>query len=126
MVNNAGLSLGLSDLVEGDIEDWETMIDTNDIKISEIMPGMVNTEFSTVRFHGDKTKANNVYAGVEPLLAEDIADLIVYTANLPAHVNLAETLILPTARASPTKIRSFKKRWVFFSMSISIIGCTVL
>ena len=68
------------------------------------MPGMVNTEFSTIRFHGDKTKADNVYAGVEPLVAEDIADLIVYMANLPAHVNLAETLIVPTAQAGATKV----------------------
>lgn len=81
----------------------EECIEKN-IKVSEIMPGMVNTEFSTVRFHGDKSRADNVYKGVEPLVAEDIADLILYVANLPAHVNLAESLIYPTAQSGPTKV----------------------
>ena len=73
------------------------------IRVCEIMPGMVNTEFSQVRFHGDKERADSVYNNVEPLLASDIADLIIYTANLPSHVNLAETVILPTAQANAHK-----------------------
>ena len=165
LINNAGLALGFEHAVDGDITDWETMIDTNilgllyvtksvlpnmnkncrghiinigsvagidhyangsvycatkaavhafsralreeciekNIKVSEIMPGMTNTEFSQVRFHGDKERANNVYKGYEPLLASDIADLILYTANLPSHVNLAETVIMPTVQANAHK-----------------------
>ena len=80
----------------------EECIEKN-IRISEIMPGMVNTEFSQVRFHGNIARANSVYDGFEPLIAEDIADLVIYTSNLPAHVNLAETLILPTAQANAHK-----------------------
>ncbi len=74
------------------------------IKVSEIMPGAVNTEFSTVRFQNDKTRADTVYAGMQPLIAEDVADLIAYCANLPEHVNLAETLILPTCQSDNGKI----------------------
>ena len=75
------------------------------IKISEVLPGLVNTEFSTVRFHGDKTRADSVYDKIEPLTAEDIADLVIYVANLPAHVNLAESLIMPSCQASPTLVK---------------------
>ena len=74
------------------------------IKVSEIMPGAVDTEFSTVRFHNDKARADMVYAGMQPLVAEDVADLITYCANLPAHVNLAETMILPTSQSDNGKI----------------------
>ena len=74
------------------------------IKVSEIMPGLVNTEFSTVRFHNNKEKADNVYVGIQPLLAEDVADLIAYCANLPTHVNLAETLILPSSQSDNGKV----------------------
>lgn len=80
----------------------EECIEKN-IKVSEILPGMVNTEFSKVRFHGDSNKADEVYKGVEPLVADDLADLIVYTANLPSHVNLSETVIMPTCQANAHK-----------------------
>ncbi len=80
----------------------EECIEKN-IKVSEVMPGMVNTEFSTVRFKGDKERADNVYAGINPLTADDIADLVIYIANLPPHVNLAQSLIFPTAQAG-TKV----------------------
>lgn len=161
LLNNAGLALELSPVMENNPDDWDTMLDTNvkglflmskavlatmyqkqsghiinlgsvagihhyangaaycatkaavhafsnalreeciekNIKISEVMPGMVNTEFSTVRFKGDNQRANNVYTGMTPLTAEDVADLIIYTANLPAHVNLAQSLIYPIAQA---------------------------
>ncbi|MHC2991244.1 malonic semialdehyde reductase [Pontibacter sp. HJ8] len=72
------------------------------IKVSEINPGLVETEFSEVRFKGDKERASCVYQGYEPLRAEDIADLIVFMVTRPAHVNLAEVLILPAAQASAT------------------------
>jgi len=162
LVNNAGLSAGLSPIHEGDLDDWERMIDTNikgllyisrkitpfmvankkghivnigsiagrnvytngnvycatkfavdaltqgmradllpyGIKVSQIAPGAVETEFSIVRFHGDVNKANEVYKGFEPLIAEDIADAIAYVISRPPHVNINDMLIMPTAQAS--------------------------
>ncbi|MFT4835076.1 MAG: 3-hydroxy acid dehydrogenase/malonic semialdehyde reductase [Marinoscillum sp.] len=70
------------------------------IKVSEIKPGLVNTEFSEVRFKGDKAKADQVYVGFEPLLAQDVAETIAFILSRPAHVNIADLLILPTAQAS--------------------------
>jgi 3-hydroxy acid dehydrogenase / malonic semialdehyde reductase len=72
------------------------------IKVSEVNPGAVNTEFSEIRFKGDKERAEAVYQGFQPLVAEDIADLILFMVTRPAHVNLADVLILPTAQASAT------------------------
>jgi 3-hydroxy acid dehydrogenase/malonic semialdehyde reductase len=162
LVNNAGLSAGLSPIHEGDLDDWERMIDTNikgllyisrkiipfmvankkghivnigsiagrnvyangnvycatkyaveaitqgmradllpfGIKVSQIAPGAVETEFSIVRFHGDINKANEVYKGFEPLIADDIADAIEYVISRPPHVNINDMLIMPTAQAS--------------------------
>jgi NADP-dependent 3-hydroxy acid dehydrogenase YdfG len=74
------------------------------IKVSEVNPGAVETEFSEVRFKGDTERAASVYQGFEPLKAEDIADLLVFMVTRPKHVNLAEVLILPTAQASATII----------------------
>lgn len=71
------------------------------IRISNIQPGMVETEFSVVRFRGDTAAASKVYEGLDPLSAQDIAEEIVWTANRPAHVNIAETLIFPVNQASP-------------------------
>ncbi len=70
------------------------------IKVSSIAPGAVNTEFSKVRFKGDQKRANQVYAGFKPLLAEDIAEVIRYMIEAPAHVNIADITIMPTAQAS--------------------------
>lgn len=78
------------------------------IRVSSIDPGMVNTEFSEVRFHGDKSKAENVYAGITPLAAEDIADAVLYCASKPPHVNISEIVILPTDQASATLIHRRK------------------
>lgn len=77
-------------------------IDLNgtNIKVGQVQPGAVNTEFSTIRFHGDKERADKVYEGFEELTAKDIADAIVFMAEAPAHVNIADLLILPTAQAS--------------------------
>ncbi len=72
------------------------------IKVSEINPGAVDTEFSKVRFKGDMQKANNVYEGFEPLRASDVANLIWFIISQPKHVNIAESLILPTAQANAT------------------------
>ena len=71
------------------------------IRVSDIAPGAVNTEFSTVRFHGDKSKADQVYEGFTPLYADDIADTIVYCTTRPKHVNIEHLVIYPTNQASP-------------------------
>lgn len=73
------------------------------IKVSAVCPGAVDTEFSEVRFDGDKEKAEKVYVGYEPLKAEDIADAIYFMTSRPAHVNINDLLIMPTAQASATQ-----------------------
>ncbi len=160
LINNAGLASGLSSIDEGDIDDWDAMIDTNikgllyvtrnviplmknndsghiinigsiagkevyangnvycatkhavdalnkamrlelskfPIKVTAIHPGAVETEFSVVRFHGDKERAAKVYEGFENLVADDIADAIWYAISRPAHVNINELTIMPTAQ----------------------------
>ncbi len=70
------------------------------VRVTNIAPGMVETEFSVVRFHGDKEKADNVYKGLTPLYAEDIADSAFYAANLPQHVNMQYMLIMPNDQAN--------------------------
>ena len=79
------------------------LVDTP-IRVSEISPGLVETEFSIVRFHGDKEKADNVYKGLEPLHPEDIAELVYFTATRPAHVQINEIIVTPTAQATATII----------------------
>jgi len=74
------------------------------IKVSNVAPGAVNTDFSSIRFKGDQQKVQAVYEGYEPLLAEDVADLIRYIVTAPAHVNIADVTILPKAQASATQI----------------------
>ncbi|MET4143063.1 SDR family oxidoreductase [Pedobacter sp. UYP1] len=74
------------------------------IKVTAINPGMVETEFSVVRFKGDEDKAKKVYEGLEPLLAQDIADAIWFAVSRPAHVNINDMLIMPTAQASATVV----------------------
>ncbi len=72
----------------------------HNIKVSSISPGMVETEFSIVRYHGDKQKADNVYKGLTPLYAEDVADAIEFMITRPAHVNVNDMLLMPTRQAS--------------------------
>ena len=69
------------------------------IKVTEIRPGMVETEFSEVRFHGDKERADRVYDGVEPLTGDDIAEAIAWAAQLPAHMNVNEMVLMPSQQA---------------------------
>ena len=71
------------------------------IRVSNIAPGAVKTEFSNVRFKGDDRKADEVYKGFDELSPKDIADLIVYILNAPAHVNIQHALIMPTAQRNP-------------------------
>lgn len=162
LVNNAGLAVGLNKIQDGEIDDWERMIDTNvkgllyisravvpllverkkghvinigsvagkevypngnvycatkhavdaltkamridmvdhNIKVTQIAPGAIETEFSIVRFKGDESKAKSVYNGYEPLLPDDVADVVYYTTTLPDHVNINDLVLMPTAQAS--------------------------
>jgi hypothetical protein len=162
LINNAGLAVGLNHVDDGDIDDWDRMIDTNvkgllyvtraiapgmvkrgsghiinvasiagkevyengavycaskhavdalsrgmridmlshGIKVTNIAPGLTETEFSLVRFKGDAGKAKVPYTGVEPLTGTDIAAVIYFAATQPAHVNLNDIVITPTAQAS--------------------------
>jgi len=160
LLNNAGLAAGLDKLHEGDLDNWDRMLDTNvkgllhmsrafipgmvernsghvvnigsiagyqaypggnvynaskfavralteamsldllgtRVRVSSVNPGLVETEFSEVRFDGDTARARQVYEGYMPLRPEDIADAVSYIVNAPEHVNVRELMILPTAQ----------------------------
>lgn len=166
LVNNAGNAHGLDSIQEGNLDDWDAMMDINvkgllyvskavipqmtlrqsghiinigssagkevypkgnvycgskhavlaitegmridlnpfGIKVTAINPGLVETEFSQVRFKGDNI-ANSVYKGYKALQAEDIAEIIYFAVSRPAHVNLADVLIFPTAQANSTTVK---------------------
>lgn len=166
LINNAGLALGLDTVYEANINDWETMIDTNikglvtmtrlispqmkernsghiinvgsiaghesypngsvycaskhavkafteatkkdlhgtNVRVSMVSPGLVETEFSEVRFKGDKQQAAEVYEDLTPLVADDIAEIIHFVANRPPHVNIIDTIILPVSQSSSTMV----------------------
>ncbi len=166
LVNNAGNAHGLSPIQDGDVADWDAMIDGNvqgllyvskavisgmvergrghivnlssvagkqtyangavycaskkaveaisegmrldltqhGIKVTNIAPGAVETEFSLVRFKGDESRAAKVYEGFDPLLAEDIANAVVYAVNAPARVTIADLTIYASAQSAPTII----------------------
>ena len=74
------------------------------IRVTNLKPGLVETNFSNIRFHGDNDRAANVYKGIKPLTGDDIADVAVYAANAPEHVQIAEVLILATHQASGSVI----------------------
>jgi 3-hydroxy acid dehydrogenase / malonic semialdehyde reductase len=162
LINNAGLAVGMHHINEGEVDDWERMIDTNikgllyvtrevspgmverksghiinissiagrevyekgnvycaskhavtalsksmrvdlgkhKIKVTNIAPGAADTEFSLVRFKGDKDKAKSVYKGFTPLFAGDIAETILFVLTRPAHVNIDDLLITATAQSA--------------------------
>jgi len=77
---------------------------SHNIKVTAINPGMVETEFSVVRFDGDEDRAKKVYMGMEPLKPEDIAETIFWVAARPAHVNINDIIIMPTVQASATNV----------------------
>lgn len=166
LVNNAGLAIGMEAEYEGDLDEWETVIDTNikglltmtrlvvpgmvkrnhghiinvgsvagdaayaggnvycaskaavkaltdglridvadtAIRVTNLKPGLVETNFSNVRFRGDKERAKKLYTGIKPLTGDDIADVAVYAANAPDHVQIAEVLILATHQANGSVI----------------------
>lgn len=72
----------------------------HNIRVSTVDPGMVETEFSDVRFYGDTEKAKNVYKGLEPLTGDDIAETVVFCASRPKHVNINEIIVMPSAQAT--------------------------
>jgi hypothetical protein len=74
------------------------------VRVTNLKPGLVETNFSNIRFHGDTGRAANVYKGIHPLTGDDIADVAVYAANAPKHVQIAEVLILATHQASGSVI----------------------
>ena len=74
------------------------------VRVTNLKPGLVETNFSNIRFHGDSDRAANVYKGIKPLTGDDIADVAVYAANAPEHVQIAEVLILATHQASGSVI----------------------
>ena len=74
------------------------------VRVTNLKPGLVETNFSNIRFHGDTNRAANVYKGIKPLTGDDIADVAVYAANAPEHVQIAEVLILATHQASGSVI----------------------
>ena len=79
------------------------------VRVTNLKPGLVETHFSNVRFHGDDEKADNVYKGIKPLTGEDIADVALYAASAPAHVQIAEVLVLATHQANGSVIHRRKE-----------------
>lgn len=74
------------------------------VRVSSVDPGMVETEFSDVRFHGDQARAQKVYQGLTPLTPKDVADVVCFCATRPAHVNINEVVLMPTDQASATMV----------------------
>lgn len=74
------------------------------VRVTTVKPGLVETNFSVVRFHGDKRRADDVYKGIRPLTGDDIADVALYAANAPQHVQIAEVLVLATHQANGSTI----------------------
>ena len=78
------------------------------MRVGAVNPGLVETEFSEVRFKGDSPRASSVYQGYHPLTPEDIAEIISFVVSRPAHVNIADLVVMPTDQASSTIVRKAK------------------
>ena len=79
------------------------LVDTP-LRVTNIKPGLVETNFSITRYHGDKSKADTVYQGLRPLTGEDIAETVYFTSSVPEHIQIAEVLIMPTNQATGTVV----------------------
>ena len=99
---NGNVYCGTKHAVDAITKGMQIDLNAHGIRVGAIHPGMVATEFSEVRFKGDTEKAANVYKGFDPLVAQDIADVIHFVITRPYHVNIADLVITPTAQASPT------------------------
>lgn len=166
LVNNAGLVLGVDKEHEGNLEEWDIVLDTNikgllnvtrllvpymvergmghiinigsiagdaayaggsvycaskaavkaltdglridlvdtPLRVTNIKPGLVETNFSITRFHGDKAAADKVYQGIRPLTGDDVAEVVYWTATAPSHIQIAEVLLLPTHQATASVV----------------------
>ena len=77
------------------------LVDTP-VRVTNIKPGLVETNFSVVRFRGDKSAADNVYKGIRPLTGDDIAEVVYFAAAVPEHIQVAEVLVMPANQATGT------------------------
>ena len=84
--------------------DWCRPLLGEPIRVTEVAPGLVETEFSLVRFKGDAERAKSVYRGLDPLTPEDIADCVVWAATRPSHVNIDEIVVRPRDQATATQV----------------------
>ena len=107
---NGSVYCGTKHAVEAITKSMRLDLLPHNIKVSRISPGMVETEFSLVRFHGDVEKADNVYNGFTPLYAEDVADTILFMITRPDHVNIDDVLIMPTAQGSARDVFKGKRQ----------------
>ena len=96
------LSRSFGKVEHADVAELQTEGDKGQVPLS---PGLVATNFSNTRFHGDTDRAAKVYEGIKPLIGDDIADVAVYAANAPEHVQIAEVTILATHQASVSVIK---------------------
>ncbi|HKK82395.1 MAG TPA: SDR family NAD(P)-dependent oxidoreductase [Prolixibacteraceae bacterium] len=107
---NGSVYCGTKHAVEAITKSMRLDLLPHNIKVSRISPGMVETEFSLVRFHGDVEKADNVYNGFTPLYAEDVADTILFMITRPDHVNIDDVLIMPTAQGAARDVFKGKRQ----------------
>lgn len=102
---NGNVYCGSKHAVDAITDGMRLDLNPHGIRVIGVHPGLVETEFSIVRFKGDEDRSRKVYEGLEPLKAEDIADIIAFAVSRPAHVVMADIVILPTAQASATRVK---------------------